>query len=535
MKRITVESGSVHISQSPAEQRDLSQDYARVMTHTHTFSGKADHGGVVPPPRSYVMLSQWAKQLGIDAIGMGSPYTPTSAVTYGMYDRELNELYHSRSFDQLSVRCDDEITRMLEDANAAAGGQTLFYLDNETPKCRYGHLWWIGYHLDYPAWHDYDQPWDHWMCNVAIPADNITEPIPYMRRPYRQIVAMQRKAGSLGFWAHPTSWWWGNEGRFITNIASEMPAHAIADGYLDGMVVMGYGSWRPEYMSVWFRLLDAGFRVTGVAEEDVGLSSEDLWSRTSANTNHVFIGGNALSTSSLAEGFASGRLIATNGPLLDLAIDGKPMGSVVRTSSQTPHRVTIWLDPKGASGQLELVGRGGEIIWKQDVSHPITAKLTVSGSVDRDYLLARFVAHDLHKQRPAVIGNPVYLHPRDQGFAKPACTDLTLTIDEASPFHGGRIRFEEADGDVIDTVPLTADTLTETLPASGRFTLIDSDGNEQTEYLINANEQVMKLQRYLYRGWFRQDFPHTKPGEVPVAAWRIDEFAQVMQQIKLTR
>src|SRR5690606_35001277 len=117
------------------------QRYRRVLTHTHTYSGKADHGGTVRPPRSYKMLAKWAREVGIDAIGMGSPYTPASVKTYRRYDQEATEQYHTAGFDQRAVRCDDEIARMLDEVNREADGQTLFYLDNETPKGRYGHLW----------------------------------------------------------------------------------------------------------------------------------------------------------------------------------------------------------------------------------------------------------------------------------------------------------------------------------------------------------------------------------------------------------
>lgn len=505
------------------------------MTHTHTFSGQADHGGTVPPPRSYQMLVEWADRMGIAALGMGSPYTPGLANNFRLYDRKSPHLYYDPSFDQMSVRGDDEIQRMLDEINAVSNGRTWFYLDNETPKGRYGHLWWVGYDLDFPAWHDYDQVFDRWMCTEATPGDPSDEPMPYERRPYREIVAMQRRAGALGFWAHPTSWWRDKEGRFITNIATEMPAHAIADGYVDGMVIMGYRSWRPEYMAVWFMLLDAGFRVTGVAEEDASLSSEPTWQRTDARTNHVCLNGDDLGTQALVRGFASGRLAATNGPMIDLAVDGVPMGSIARTAAGKTHRVTIWIDPQGTPGLLDLVGRGGKVICQQEVNGPTVANVEIDGSEQRGYVLARFRVEPTHRHSPAAVSNPVYLHPRGQGFEKPAQTRLRLTITPDSPFHGGQIRFEQADGERIGSANLRAETIDENLPASGRFTLITPDGKAKTEYLINANTELTQLQRYLYRGRFLQDFPHIHSGDVPVEAWRLNDFVQAMREVVIGR
>jgi len=507
-----------------------------VMTHTHTYSGRSDHGGTVSPPQSYHMLVRWAERMGIRAMGMGSPYTPASVVDYRRFDYEAPHLYYNNpSFDYRSVRADDEIARMLEEINAIADGRILFYLDNETPKGRYGHLWWVGYQLDYPAWHDYDQPFDRWMCEQSIPGDDSDEPVPYERRPYRQIVALQRKAGALGFWAHPTSWWWDKDRRFITNIASEMPAHAIADGYLDGMVIMGYRAWRPEYMNVWFMLLDAGFRVTGVAEEDAGLSSEWTWERPSAMTNHVYLEDEPNSARSLVKGFASGRLSASNGPMLDLAVDGQPMGSIARTAAGRKHAVTIWIDPAGSAGTLDLVGRGGRVIWSQEVDEAGVINLSIDGSDQRGYLVARFRVDETCRDTPTAVSNPVYLHPRGQGFEKPAETRLELCISPDSPYHSGQVRFEQADGECIAQASLTAGTIREILPASGRFTLIAPDGQEKTEYLINANPAVLQLQRYLYRGRFLRDFPSARPGEVPVEAWRLGEYMQAMQCLSIRR
>lgn len=525
--------------QASAAQPSRWQKFHRVLTHTHTYSGQSDHGGTTQPPRSYQMLAEWADRLDIEAVGMGSPYTPAlvdeSRRRPKGFAQEYYKHYSDGSFDPVSLRGDDEIHRMLREANAIANGRTLFYLDNETPKGRYGHLWWVGYQLDLPAWHDHDQPYDHWMCHVVAPGDDCDEPVPYDRRPYSQIVALQRQGGALAFWAHPTSWWWGDQRRFITNIASEMPAHAIADGYLDGMVIMGYCSWRPEYMDVWFMLLDAGYRVTGVAEQDCGLSTEETWSCQRPHTNSIYIDNGEVSDRELVRAFATGRLAATNGPLIDLAVDGIPMGSVARTAAGQSHQVTIWVDPQGASGTLDLVGLGGKVIWEQEVQAPAAVNLRIDGSDQRQYVVARFRSDLSQHNTPAAVSNPVYLHPRGQGFEKPARTRLKLSIGTDSPYHGGRIHFEHANGERVGEASLTAGTIDEMLPASGRFTLIGPDGQAKTEYLINANPELLQLQRYLYRGRFLRDYPDLQPGELPVEAWRLSDFVSTMREIVISR
>ncbi len=119
-------------------------DWHAVVTHTHTYSGRDDHGGTIRPPESYEGLVAWAKRANIAALAMGSAYTPATAKQYDRFDGDGRAEYYSGDFDQLSVRGDDEIAAMLEQVNEMGQGATRFFLDNETPKGRYGHLWWLS-------------------------------------------------------------------------------------------------------------------------------------------------------------------------------------------------------------------------------------------------------------------------------------------------------------------------------------------------------------------------------------------------------
>lgn len=179
-----------------------------------------------------------------------------------------------------------------------------------------------------------------------------------------QIVARQRCAGALGFWAHPISWWNGADGRFITNIATEMPAHAIADGYLDGMVVMGYHAERPEYQDVWLALLDMGFRVPGVAEVDMGLSEESIDARRPYLNFAPLDPHDPRET--IRRAFVEGRTFASSGPMVDLRVDRASPGDVALTARGHTHLVTITARPAKPTERLEcveLIGRGGRVIW----------------------------------------------------------------------------------------------------------------------------------------------------------------------------
>lgn len=537
------------IEQQPPASRPAADGDARsacwpagwrsVLCHTHTYSGRDDHGGPVKPPESYRQLAAWAQRVGIDAIGMGSPYTPRSAQTYGRYDGRDRDAYYAPSFDPRSVLETDEVRAMLDEASGAAAGRTRFFLDNETPKGRYGHMWWLGYHYDLPPWHDYDQPFDQWMLERSSPDDDSDEPLPYQRRPYLQILAVQRSHGALGIWAHPTSWWRGERGQFITNIASEMPAHAIAHGRLDGMVVMGYHPYRPQYLALWHELLDRGYRVSGVAEMDCGLSDPKLWAKDVALLNHAELDGTGVCPRAMVDAFRGGRVFASSGPFVGLKVDAVGMGGVTETSGDHVHGVEIEAWGRGPGqeiGRVELVGPGGQVVWSRDHFRGGVARVRVFGLRGRGYLVARaFGVGDepaaWRGVRQVAISNPVYLHPRGVGFASPATTRVTVTVREGSQFGGGELRFEDAGGAVLAKAHAREGVVHETMPAGGRVTLVSPDGMRRTQYLVNANPRLTEVQRYLYRGRFLRDFPSLQPGELPPEAWQLDKYVEAMREV----
>ena len=391
------------------------------------------------------------------------------------------------------------------------------------------------------------------MVHEQKPGDDSDEPVPYERRPYFEIAAAQRAAGALGFWAHPTSWWFGDRRQFVTNVASELPVHLVADGRADGMVIMGYAAWRPDYQALWMHFLDHGFRIPGVAEMDCGLSDEKVWASDRAYATccmpEVARGGSGdppresaggLTVRRLVEAFKTGRLFATSGPFVDLAVDGRPMGEAVETAADRAHKVEITALPRAGAeglGRVELLGRGGQVLWSEQRSSGGTVRLAVPGAASAGYLIARVLGAGTGgapDYQQVAVSNPVYLHPRGTPFPPPATTALKLTIRHGSPFEGGEVRMETAGGEILRKVQGWAGTLTETLPASGRVTLTSPGGPSRTDYLANSNPRVIALQRYLYRGRFLRDFPSAKPGAIPPQAWKAEDFREAMREIQLT-
>jgi hypothetical protein len=505
-----------------------------VVSHTHMLQGE------LAPPDNAENLIAWAADRGIGALGVGSPYTPRSAALYRQYDNEGRRAYYHSSFDPQSVKAPEEARRLIETLNRLSGGKTFFYLDNETPKARYGHLWWVGWHHDFPAWHDYDQPFDRWMCNEQEPGDDGDEPMPYERRPYSDVLARQRARGALGIWAHPTSWWRTKRGAFVTNIASELPAHLAMDGFADGMVVMGYDAYRPAYLALWHALLDAGYRLPGVAEMDIGLSTKKLWDREPRMQTWVRSGRGSASLAAIRRGLRRGRAFVSSGPFIDLAIDGAPAGAVVETHPGSVHKARIRVDSLHSDGRLdriELIGAGGRCLWSADDVESGIFHLTLPGRTSRGWLIARAFGKGSHPGRNGdrdifsfAATNPVYLHPPGGGFPEPMQTDLRLTVSAASPFRGGTVLLETLRGGLLEKWTAHSGVLACTAPVASRLVARAPTGETLRLPLINANRDVMDLQRYLYRGRFLRDWPDAEPGDVPPEAFRLHEFRDALRR-----
>lgn len=515
----------------------LSSGWHSLLTHTHMMSGG------LPEPQNRHNLVDWMRARAIDAAGVGSPYTPATQASYKQFEDEQRDVYYNPAFDPQSVKCGKDVAALIEDLNRISAGGPYLYLDNETPKARYGHMWFVGWWHDFPEWHDYDQPFDRWMCHEQMPDDDRAEPMPYARRPYMEIVASQRARGALAMWAHPTSWWLTPTGAFVTNIASEMPAHLIADGFIDGLVIMGYDAYRRDYLGLWFHLLDLGYEVLGLAETDIGLSSMKLWEIDPLFLTHFKHDAASLTTGGIVKALKSGNVYASSGPAITLSIDGVPMGSRLISADGQSHAATV--DVRALDGKklarLELLSKGGNVI--RTIEQPADGQhtFTLPGSNQPGYIIARvFGEGDLPESKPArginqfAITNPVYLRPTGWKPIGPTTTEFNLTVAPDSRYAGGQVAFEDATGNKLDQAALLAGkTITAVLPASGRFVLTDTHGLSSRHYLINANPQVTELQRYLYRGRFRKDYPDMVPGDVPHQAFQLAKFKEAMARLRI--
>lgn len=466
------------------EREATAPEVYRIGAHSHTCRSTEF-------TQEYVesRMRQWAERNEVDAMGLGSPWTSTNAQTAFFEEHEGRDRYYAGQPSPGDPAFDhDDVESMLARVNNAPGNRTLYYIDNETPKQRYGHLWHVGFSLQVPSWHDYDQGLTAWYSEYDV-ADADVNPLtgePQRRRSYREVVDEQRAAGALCVWAHPTSWWTTDgdpNGPFTTNIAAEMLPQLMEDGYLDGMTVVGYDAYHRDYQGLWFALLDRGYRVPAFAELDISFGHNIESDDCSYFNILPREAGTGLTQEWIKEEFRAAHHSASSGPVLFLTVDGERQGAELSSGAGKRHRVSVEAYPaKGETrlSKVELLGRGGEVLQTVRDFEGGRITWTLDGSEEGGYVVARcFGEHDgdyAYKAQQCVrhcaVTNPVWL--RTPAFQAPQ--PIATTTDHM------------------------------------------------------ANPKVRELMDYLAKGHFRKDYPGCVPGIVPVAAWRMDEMEAALKE-----
>ncbi|HXU16665.1 MAG TPA: hypothetical protein VN708_16140 [Terriglobales bacterium] len=526
---------SEHPRERPAR---LDRDWPAIVTHTHNWrfrEGEAAGSFVVAEEQ----LVRWCRSLGIRAVGVGSAWNPANEANFQRFEGADRDLYYSGQFDQKSVMDPAGINATLRNLNKQSRGSTFFYLDNETPKSRIGHVWWFGYLYDFPAWHDYsqDRPIKYYEDDPSIEINALTGE-PHTRRNLFEIMAVQRKAGAIGVFAHPTRWW-VSEGKFISNIAAMSGLFLMVDGYLDGMAVMGDRVYNKSYQDLWFSYLDVGGKVPGFAETDFFLNQASQHNELDTFRNYPHMGNRPLTTRAIRDVARSGEVFFSNGGFLNVSVDGIPMGSVVRTDPATRHRlrIEVYPAPNRQLGRIEIIGKHGAVLAAKDKFSGGVLEYEVPGRGEADYIVVRAFGsgddpdHDPDRVRYLAVSNPVYLRP--QGFHPEAArTSCRLRVASGSKWIGGSLEFQTVDGQVIRREPIHAGIISLSVPADARIVLSKEGLPSRMFYIAMENADVEQDLSYLYSGKFRKDYPGLPQSVVPPEAFHLESLRQALTRFE---
>jgi len=123
--------------------------------------------------------------------------------------------------------------------------------------------------------------------------------------------------------------------------ADELPVD-VALGKVDYIEIVAFSDHKAT-ASVWYRLLNLGFQLPAAGGTDAMADYATLRGPVGMNRVYVSVPNGPLNSGSWLESLKQGRSFATNGPLLDFALNDRPIGSTVHISrAQTvPYRIRL--------------------------------------------------------------------------------------------------------------------------------------------------------------------------------------------------
>jgi hypothetical protein len=465
---------------------------------------------------------------------------------------------HHRPRDR--VTSGEEVARVLE--SHSAGGFHL-YFGAERPKKRFGHVWWTNLTPfadpfgEYAGWHDPDYVAFCKLPRASAEVDiqagcPFTGELPFTSW-YRY-----RRQGAVGVSAHPTSWWVDNaEQKLIhTNIATDMVYALLAGCEVDAIVAMGYDPDQIFYQNVWFRLLNAGYRLPACAEADGGLQGPHHIGRILGYTRTPT---GAYSRTGIAEGLRTGRTVMTSGPFVVFSADhGRyQMGDEIRLD-RPDHQLDIeaWSDPDPREFLSGLVVyRNGIPFLIQDLraGKPRHVRLAVPVTEPRGrawYVVkvygSRFPAEDrfldvfayarLCEEEPhaeyrdlkqVALTNPIYFIPRD--WSPPAPVRCRLHLETVP---GARVVISEL-GEVRETLVADAKGRVETVVSPVAELTVTAGTLPPIQRSIFLDyDPVRRLVEYSYSGrWRAQTRSGMLPGQVPWWGFAFGALREKLQEL----
>jgi hypothetical protein len=165
-----------------------------------------------------------------------------------------------------------------------------------------------------------------------------------------------------------------------TPLTNELPVD-VAHGRVDYMEIVAFS----DHLStarVWYRLLNCGFRLPAGAGTDAMTNYASL--RGPVGMNRVYVRGKGpLTHGAFLAGLKAGRTFATNGPLVDLTLDGHGIGDELRLAAPGRMRLRATLRSFVPVDRFELVANGEVVAAFALDSAQMRANVDTTISVDR--------------------------------------------------------------------------------------------------------------------------------------------------------
>jgi hypothetical protein len=141
--------------------------------------------------------------------------------------------------------------------------------------------------------------------------------------------------GGLVSYVHPI---WGDiRDVFDTSLGAKESPVSAALGAMHSIDILPYG---PAAYELWYRFLNAGFRISAGAGTDTFTNWRCINALPGDSRQYVDVGKD-FEWHNWVERFREGRDFVTNAPLLTFTVNGKPLGSVIDAPAGQPYRAHL--------------------------------------------------------------------------------------------------------------------------------------------------------------------------------------------------
>ena len=182
--------------------------------------------------------------------------------------------------------------------------------------------------------------------------------------PLNTMAALQAKAqGGLVTYMHPMMG--GVRDVFDTNLGGKEAAVTAALGGLDTLDLLPYAD--PAY-ELWYTLLNSGVKIAAGAGTDTFTNWRGINRIPGGSRQYIHVG-SRMSWERWIERYREGRSFATNGPLVDIEVNGQGMGEEISVPAGRTYQARVSAQVWSATpiDRIEIV-RNGRVIATEEVS-----------------------------------------------------------------------------------------------------------------------------------------------------------------------
>ena len=422
------------------------------------------------------------------------------------YDHEVHLQYLNRNFtDKLPYRY-----KFKETIEKVSNRSYILDIGNEIVKCRYGHAFMMNYLQKPPFSKYYDEEWDPWLFTKV--GEEPAYSIAYMH----EALLKERGENSIAASAHPTSWWYHDNGEFITNIASTLGFEILAES-IDAMVVMGYERDHKYYQEIWFDALKNGYFLPGIAETDASFDNPPeriLEFKTYAITTEFSI-------DSICNSVREGRCIVSSGPIILMKVNGKPIGSVLKyfLGESFELEIEAFRCFEAPLSKMQVLVNGN--LYKQYNLGVDSIKINQRVVIEEDsFILIKCydAKGNLAMTNPVYIRNTPFLN---RGYM----SNITLKVSKAGKVANGKYWLDE------NNRKISFDSKLQLIMKPSSKLYVEVEGQIKRIYLFELPE-LQEIFKNLYLGLFNGN-KFYKPGEVPAKEFKLARIREILNNVEI--